>query len=76
MLEKKILEIIKKIKNTKNLNKIETDLDMMKSGYLDSLEMINLVMELEKQFDFKYDEFEEKFNIISIKNIRKFISER
>ncbi len=76
MLEKEVLNIIKKIKNVKNLKKVDNKVDMLKTGFLDSLEMIHFIMELEKKYEFKYDNFEEKFEIISIENILDFLSEK
>jgi acyl carrier protein len=75
MLEDEIYKIIKKIKGVNHSKKIDYDKDMFRSGYLDSLEMINLVMQLEKKFKFKYDLFEEKYKIISINNLKEFIGD-
>ena len=48
------VKIIKIVKNEKKLINVETNLDLLKSGQLDSLEMVNFVVELENKFEFKY----------------------
>ena len=76
MLETDIFNIIKIIKNNKKLKKIEVNVDLLNSGQLDSLEMVNLVVELEDKFNFEYDKFEKQYNVISIKNIIKFLNDK
>lgn len=54
-IQEKILNILQEIKPTKNLEGIT---DIVEGGYLDSFEIMNLIMMLTEAFDIEID-FEE-----------------
>ena len=71
-MEKKIINIIKKVKP--NINLTKKKVDFIKKNLFDSFDIITIISEIEKEFDIKIDADEitpKNFN--SLKNIEKLI---
>ena len=73
MKNNKILQLIKKqFPRTKKI-KISENGDIIKSGILDSIEIMNLVTIIEKKFHFNLKEFSKNKNRkITLKTLSKF----
>ena len=71
-MEKKIIDIIKKVKP--NINLTKKKVDFIKKSFFDSFDIITIISEIEKEFDIKIDADEIKpKNFNSLKNIEKLI---
>jgi acyl carrier protein len=71
-MEKKIIDIIKKVKP--NINLTKKKVDFIKKNLFDSFDIITIISEIEKEFDIKIDADEIKpKNFNSLKNIEKLI---
>ena len=71
-MEKKIIDIIKKVKP--NINLTKKKVDFIKKNLFDSFDIITIISEIEKEFDIKIDADEIKpKNFNSLKNIKKMI---
>ena len=71
-MEKKIIDIIKKVKPNTKLTKKKVD--FIKKNLFDSFDIITIISEIEKEFDIKIDADEIKpKNFNSLKNIEKLI---
>ena len=69
-MEKKIIKILKSVNKNINLN---TNL----SNQLDSIQFLNLILEIEKNFKIKIKESEIKiFNFKNINNVKSLINEK
>ena len=74
-MEKKIIDIIKKVKPGINLTKKKVD--FIKKSLFDSFDIITIISEIEKEFDIKIDADEIKpKNFNSLKNIEKLIKKK
>jgi acyl carrier protein len=63
------------IKNFPRLKKIKfnSEDDLIKTGIIDSLELMKLIQHLEKKYDFSFNEYSKKNNNFKIKNLDKYI---
>tara|TARA_B110000046_G_scaffold183463_1_gene219635 strand:+ start:2047 stop:2265 length:219 start_codon:yes stop_codon:yes gene_type:complete len=63
------------LKNFPRLKKIKFNRedDLIKTGIIDSLELMKLIQHLEKKYDFSFNEYSKKNNNFKIKNLEKYI---
>ena len=63
------------IKNFPRLKKIKfnSEDDLIKTGIIDSLELMKLIQHLEKKYDFSFNEYSKKNNNFKINNLDKYI---
>ena len=53
-MESKVAEILNRV-NPEIGDNIDIDVDIIEKGYIDSLEIVNIVMDLEDEFDIEID---------------------
>lgn len=66
--------MIKKIKPSIKKDLIQNNPDLIESGILDSFEMLELILLLEKKYNFNYDIYVKKHNNFKVKDLESFIS--
>lgn len=69
-----IYKMIKKIKPSIKKDLIQNNPDLIESGILDSFEMLELILLLEKKYNFNYDIYVKKHNNFKVKDLESFIS--
>lgn len=69
-----IYKMIKKIKPSIKKDLIESNTDLVENGILDSFEMLELILLLEKKHSFNYDNYVKKHNNFKVKNLEAYIS--
>ena len=70
---KKINTIIKKTFKRLKKNEIYENLDLMKSGLIDSLELVKLLTLFEKKHEFNFKKYQKKHKNFIVKNLEKYI---
>ena len=75
MLES-ILKSIAKIKSKDQIDLIKYDDDLLKDSHLDSMEVTELILDLEEMYNFNYEDFENKYKFLSINNLANFFNEK
>ena len=68
-----LYDILKEIKPSINKKDIKDNLDLVESGLLDSFELLELVHILEERYEFKYNDYFEKYGNFKIYNFKKFL---
>lgn len=71
-----ILKSIAKIKSKDQIDLIKYDDDLLKDSHLDSMEITELILDLEDKYSFNYDDFENKYKFLSINNLVNFFNEK
>ena len=66
--------MIKKIKPSIKKDLIQNNPDLIESGILDSFEMLELILLLEKKYNFNYDIYVKKHNNFKVKDLESYIS--
>ncbi len=66
--------MIKKIKPSIKKDLIQNNPDLIESGILDSFEMLELILLLEKKYNFNYDNYVKKYNNFKVKDLESYIS--
>ena len=66
--------MIKKIKPSIKKDLIQNNPDLIESGILDSFEMLELILLLEKKYNFNYDNYVKKHNNFKVKDLESYIS--
>ena len=66
--------MIKKIKPSIKKDLIQNNPDLIESGILDSFEMLELILLLEKKYNFDYDNYVKKYNNFKVKDLESYIS--
>lgn len=69
-----IYKMIKKIKPSIKKDLIQNNPDLIESGILDSFEMLELILLLEKKYNFNYDNYVKKYNNFKVKDLESYIS--
>ena len=69
-----IYKMIKKIKPSIKKDLIQNNPDLIESGILDSFEMLELILLLEKKYNFNYDIYVKKHNNFKVKDLESYIS--
>lgn len=69
-----IYKMIKKIKPSIKKDLIQNNPDLIESGILDSFEMLELILLLEKKYNFDYDNYVKKYNNFKVKDLESYIS--
>ena len=69
-----IYKMIKKIKPSIKKDLIQNNPDLIESGILDSFEMLELILLLEKKYNFNYDNYVKKHNNFKVKDLESYIS--
>ena len=67
--EKILIKNFSKLKKTK----IDKNIDLIKSGIIDSLELMKLISYLEKKHKFNFNSYQKKNKNFKISNLEKFI---
>ena len=67
-------KMIKKIKPSIKKDLIQNNPDLIESGILDSFEMLELILLLEKKYNFNYDIYVKKHNNFKVKDLESYIS--
>ena len=75
MLES-ILKLIAKIKSKDQIDLIKYDDDLLRDSHLDSMEVTELIWDLEEMYNFNYEDFENKYKFLSINNLVNFFNEK
>ncbi len=75
MLES-ILKLIAKIKSKDQIDLIKYDDDLLRDSHLDSMEVTELILDLEEMYNFNYEDFENKYKFLSINNLVNFLNEK
>ena len=68
-----IYKMIKKIKPSIKKDLIQNNPDLIESGILDSFEMLELILLLEKKYNFNYDIYVKKHNNFKVKDLESYI---
>ena len=68
-----IYKIIQKIKPSIKKDLIESNTDLVENGILDSFEMLELILLLEKKYNFNYDNYVQKHNSFKVKDLESYI---
>ena len=69
-------KILSKIRPSINLKELKKTDDLLRGSFLDSLEMVEFINELEERYEFDYEGYEKKFDFINLENIEKFLNEK
>ena len=69
-----IYKMIKKMKPSIKKDLIQNNPDLIESGILDSFEMLELILLLEKKYNFNYDNYVKKYNNFKVKDLESYIS--
>lgn len=68
-IEKILIKNFPRLKNTK----ISKNIDLIKNGIIDSLELMKLISYLEKKHKFNFNSYQKKNKNFKISNLEKFI---
>ena len=68
-----VYEIIREIKPSFKKDSIDSNIDLIESGILDSFEILEFIQILEIKYSFNYDVYAAKHDGFKINNIEKFL---
>tara|TARA_Y200000002_G_C22073996_1_gene411747 strand:- start:40 stop:252 length:213 start_codon:yes stop_codon:yes gene_type:complete len=66
--------MIQKIKPSIKKDWIDSNTDLIENGLLDSFEMLELILLLEKKCNFNYDNYVKKHNNFKVKNLETYLN--
>ena len=69
-----IYKMIQKIKPSIKKDWIDSNTDLIENGLLDSFEMLELILLLEKKCNFNYDNYVKKHNNFKVKNLETYLN--
>ena len=69
-----IYKMIQKIKPSIKKDLIQGNTDLIESGILDSFEMLELILLLEKKYNFNYDNYVKKHNKFKVKDLELYMN--
>ena len=69
-----IYKMIKKIKPSIKKDLIQNNTDLIENGILDSFEMLEFILLLEKKYNFNYDQYIKKYNNFKIKDLKSYLN--
>ena len=68
-----IFQNLKKIKPSIKKDWLDNNTDLIENGILDSFEMLEFILLLEKKYNFNYDQYIKKYNNFKINDLKSYL---
>ena len=69
-----IFQNLKKIKPSIKKDWLDNNTDLIENGILDSFEMLEFILLLEKKYNFNYDQYIKKYNNFKINDLKSYLN--